>query len=614
MPGPDDDHPRHFSKGPPRARQPQYPPPGPPRPGGQQPPRRSQSQPPRQPRRREPQPRPQPEWTSGGWSVDDRFPHTRVETGDGRGRDRRPGNGGSGDGWRSSEGRADHDDGPVPRGSSGGFGPPRPPDDDYDSDDGDRGREPGRFRWVLPVLLGLGAVVAAVGAVVLNGDDPAQAVGVTDQTTPVLSARRAPELIAAPVADRRLAADLDAWVAQSSPTSCLVVQSGDSAAYDHNGDTPLVGASTQKLVTATALLLAFGADGTLKTTAGSTVPPAAGVVAGDLYIVGGGDPMLTTGGYASTFDHELILSNDPAQLADAIAAAGITRIEGSVIGDDTRYDADRFSDHWPGRYASQGVVGSISALNIDDSNNTLGLSPAPADPPTNAAAILTDLLRQRGVTIGGEGHSGTAPEGLTAVAELPSRPVHEIVKEMLTESDNETAEMSFKEIGLQNGGAGTWAAGATAVTQLLTDGGLPMEGIQIVDGSGLSSDDRLTCQFVVDLLTRPETGPTLVEGLAVAGETGTLHDRFEGTAAAGHLRAKTGTLNEVTALSGMVQPTQGGALTFSYVTNAPAGTTIGPADVARQNGLADILMGYPRGVDLTALVPAAAPAAVPADG
>jgi D-alanyl-D-alanine carboxypeptidase/D-alanyl-D-alanine-endopeptidase (penicillin-binding protein 4) len=497
------------------------------------------------------------------------------------------------------------------RGSSGGFGPPGSYGDD-EGDDGGR-REPGRFRWALPVLLGLGAVTSAVGAFVLNGDTPAEAVGVTDQTTPVLSARRAPEVIAAPVADRRLQADLDAWVAQSSQSTCLVVQSGDSVAYAHNADTPLVGASTQKIITATALLLAFGPDATLSTTAGSTAPPAAGVIAGDLYLVGGGDPNLTTANYAGTFDHELILTNDPAQLADAIVAAGVTRIEGSVIGDGDRYDAERFSPHWPGRFASQGVVGSIGALNIDDSNNTLGSDPPPPDPPTNAAAILTKLLRDRGVTIGGEARSGAAPDGLHSVAELSSRPVSEIVKEMLTESDNETAEMSFKEIGLEKAGAGTWEAGATAVTQLLADAGVPMDGIQIVDGSGLSSDNRLTCQFVVDLINRPETGPTIVEGMAVAGETGTLHDRFEGSPAAGHLRAKTGTLNEVTALSGRVAPSQGGALTFAYVTNAPAGTTIGPADVARQEGLADILMGYPRGVDLTALVPAAVPA-TPAAG
>jgi D-alanyl-D-alanine carboxypeptidase/D-alanyl-D-alanine-endopeptidase (penicillin-binding protein 4) len=256
-------------------------------------------------------------------------------------------------------------------------------------------------------------------------------------------------------------------------------------------------------------------------------------------------------------------------------------------------------------------VGSVSALSIDDSRNTLNLQPAPADPPTNAAAILTELLRQRGVQVGGAPHSGAAPQNLHTVAELPSHPVRENIAEMLTESDNDTAEMSFKELGREKGGAGTWDAGATVVTQLLTDAHVPLDGVRIVDGSGLSGDDRLTCQLVVDLLTRPETGPILVDGLAVAGKTGTLSDRWVGTPVAGRLRAKTGTLNNVTALSGRVEPLQGGTLTFSYVTNAGAADTIDAEDVALQNGLADILISYPRGVDVNQLLPAPPPGHTP---
>jgi serine-type D-Ala-D-Ala carboxypeptidase/endopeptidase (penicillin-binding protein 4) len=494
-----------------------------------------------------------------------------------------------------------HDDDRGDRGDRGG----RRRDDE-------RGGAPaGRFRWLLPAALAVVAVLAALGAVVLNQDDPAAAVGVTAPTTPVLSARRVPELIAAPVADRRLSADLQGWVAQSSPSSCLVVSAGNRPLFQHNPTTPLVGASTQKLVTATALLLAFGPDAKLSTVAGAAAPPAAGVVAGDLYMVGGGDPLLSTPGYVGSLPHGQIIANDPAKLADAIVAAGVTRIEGSVVGDDSRYDDDRFNDQWPGRFASQSVVGSVSALSVDDSRNTLGLDPPPADPATNAAAMLSRLLTDRGVQIGGPARSGPAPANLTKVAELPSQTVRERVAEMLTESDNDTAEMSFKEIGLQKGGAGTWAAGATAVTGLLTDAGIPLDGVRIVDGSGLSDADRLTCGFIVGLLTRPETGPTLVEGLAVAGQTGTLTDRWDGTPVEGRLRAKTGTLNTVTALSGRVEALQGGTLTFSYVTNSADG--IDGEDVAKQEGLADILVGYPRGVDLSVLLPAPPPAGTPSD-
>jgi D-alanyl-D-alanine carboxypeptidase/D-alanyl-D-alanine-endopeptidase (penicillin-binding protein 4) len=473
--------------------------------------------------------------------------------------------------------------------------------------------EPPRRRgWILPALLGVAAVGAAVGSVVLNQDDVAEAAGVTDATTPVLSARRAPEMIAAPVADRRLTADLQAWVGGSSPSTCLVVTAGNRPLFRHNPEMPLVGASTQKLVTATALLLAHSPDDRLTTVAGTTAPPAAGVVAGDLYLVGGGDPTLATPGYVGSLPHGQIVANDPAKLADAIKAAGITRIEGGIVGDDSRYDGERFTPAWPTRFHGT-QVGSVSALSVDDSNNTLGLDPPPADPATNAAAVLRQLLIDRGVQVGGAARSGAAPADLTKVAELPSPTVREIVAEMLTESDNDTAEMSFKEIGLQKGGAGSWAAGATAVNMLLADAGVPLQGTRIVEGSGLSSDNRVTCSMIVNLLTRPETGPVVVDGLAVAGETGTLQDRFEGSAAEGRLRAKTGTLNQVTALSGRVDTLQGGTLTFSYITNAVEGDTIDGDDVERQTGLADILVRYPRGVDLTVLLPAAVPGA-PAGG
>jgi hypothetical protein len=106
------------------------------------------------------------------------------------------------------------------------------------------------------------------------------------------------------------------------------------------------------------------------------------------------------------------------------------------------------------------------------------------------------------------------------------------------------------------------------------------------------------------LITRPETGPLVVEHSSVAGETGTLQEEFDGTPIDGRMHAKTGTLNTVTALAGRVDPLQGGSLMFSYVANAPS---ISGADADRwHRSLADILVAYPRGVDIEALLPAGA--------
>jgi D-alanyl-D-alanine carboxypeptidase/D-alanyl-D-alanine-endopeptidase (penicillin-binding protein 4) len=207
------------------------------------------------------------------------------------------------------------------------------------------------------------------------------------------------------------------------------------------------------------------------------------------------------------------------------------------------------------------------------------------------------------VTVVGAPRAGRAPAGLTDVATFPSPTVREIVAEMLTDSDDDTAEMALKELGQRRSGAGTWEAGTAAATAILQEAGLGLDGVRIVDGSGLSSDNRLTCQILVDLLTLPDTGPTVVEGLAVAGETGTLQERWDGTPVEGRLVAKTGTLNAVTALAGRVSPVQGGAVTFAYVTNVPEGQVLGADDVALQDGLGDILVDYPRGVDVEPLLP-----------
>jgi serine-type D-Ala-D-Ala carboxypeptidase/endopeptidase (penicillin-binding protein 4) len=228
--------------------------------------------------------------------------------------------------------------------------------------------------------------------------------------------------------------------------------------------------------------------------------------------------------------------------------------------------------------------------------------------------VVTDLLRQRGVTVAGPPRAAQAPEGLAEVATFESPTVREIVAEMLADSDDQTAEMAIKELGYREGEAGTWEAGVAAVGQLLQEAGVPLDGVRLVEGSGLSTDNRLSCQLLVDLLTLPEVGPVLVEGLAVAGETGTLADRWNGTPVEGRLVGKTGTLNTVTALSGRVSPLQGGALTFAYVANVPEGQVLGADDVALQDTLGTILVDYPRGVDPATLVPAPPTPAEPAGG
>jgi serine-type D-Ala-D-Ala carboxypeptidase/endopeptidase (penicillin-binding protein 4) len=462
---------------------------------------------------------------------------------------------------------------------------------------------------MLPVTLVLVGIGAGAAALALDTEPASSAIGVDAATTPVLSARRAPEVIAAPVAERRLVADLQGWLGASPAGACLAVESQGEVLFEHNPALPLAGASTQKLLTATGLLLALGPDATLETRAVAAGAPRAGVVAGDLFVVGGGDALLGTPAWSTsapgTRDRPV---HDVDGLVDAIVAAGVTRIEGSVVGDGSRYDAQRYNPAWPQRFVDQDAIGPIGGLVVND--GFAAFSPArsaaatvPAiDPAADAARVVTDRLRAKGVTVVGAPRAGRAPGDATEVASLASPPVSQIVAEMLTESDNETAEAALKEIGVAVSGDGSWAAGKAALAQLLTDAGVTLDGVQLVDGSGLSNGGRLTCNTLTELLTLPETGPLLRNGLAVAGETGTLAERWLGTPVAGRLRAKTGSLRNVTALAGEIEPLAGGTVTFAYVANVPEPGLLEPGDV-NMNGLADILVAYRRGVDLAALEP-----------
>jgi D-alanyl-D-alanine carboxypeptidase/D-alanyl-D-alanine-endopeptidase (penicillin-binding protein 4) len=456
------------------------------------------------------------------------------------------------------------------------------------------------------------AAAVAAGALVLGpsswattttapsaGPAPAQLV------TPVLSARRLPALLEAPAADARLLAALRPLVAKATPTSCLEVVMQGRVIADVRGELPLMPASTEKLLTATAILDHLGPNATFDTVVETQHPPEGGVVDGDVYVVGGGDPLLQTAGDQPSQEDR----NEPydpfEHLADEIKAAGITAIHGNVIGDESRYDAQRYVASWPGRYITAGETGPLSALMVNDGFTGLSDNPEapsadrkPGNPPALAAATLISLLRARGVQVTGQAASGRAPSGADQVVVLRSLPLSSDLTEMLRRSDNTTAEMFAKELGHLTSGQGTTAAGAAAVQSTLRQLGLPMQGTHTVDGSGLDLGNRVTCDLLTSLLDRAGPDSVLAHSLPVAGETGTLRDRLVGTPAAGRVIAKTGTLDTVNALTGFAKTTSGQVLTFAFVINGNSPT--GPA-LLDQAAIA--MVQYGAGVSLTALGP-----------
>jgi serine-type D-Ala-D-Ala carboxypeptidase/endopeptidase (penicillin-binding protein 4) len=327
--------------------------------------------------------------------------------------------------------------------------------------------------------------------------------------------------------------------------------------FSHRDSLALAPASNEKLFTTSAALLRFGGSGTLATTlqtAPDTELGADGVLRGDVYLVGGGDPTLGDAGLDA--------------LADQLVARGVTRIDGGVVGDESRFDTLRGGPD--SAYRPDGDLGGwLTALSWRHGRA------GKAGPAKGAAIRFAALLKARKVKYERKpraGSLGTAAAGGVAVAAeplatLPSPTIGSLIAQTNIPSENFYAEMLLKALGARFGSGGTTTAGlAIARAQLATFGIHP----KMVDGSGLSRIDHTTAREVVRLLERmdgQDNAPTWEASLPVAGRSGTLRARMRATAAAGRCAAKTGTLIGISALSGYCTTTGGVRVAFSFIEN-----------------------------------------------
>ncbi|MCW2995022.1 MAG: hypothetical protein JWQ18_2517 [Conexibacter sp.] len=332
--------------------------------------------------------------------------------------------------------------------------------------------------------------------------------------------------------------------------------SGD-VLYRHRDSLALAPASNEKLFTTSTALLRFGVTGTLPTTleaAGGTEIDADGVLRGDLYLVGGGDPTLGDDGLAA--------------LADQLVARGVTRIDGGVVGDESLFDTLRGGPD--SAYKPDGDLGGwLTALSWRH-----GRAGA-AGPARGAATKLAALLKARKVKYSRKPRAGrlsaVAGGGVAADAEplatLASPTIGSLIAQTNVPSENFYAEMLVKALGARFGAGGTTAAGLAIVRAQLASFGIHPK---LVDGSGLSRIDHTTTRQIVRLLQRmdgQDAHATWEASLPVAGKTGTLRARMRGTAASGRCSAKTGTLIGVSALSGYCTTTGGVRVAFSFIEN-----------------------------------------------
>lgn len=309
--------------------------------------------------------------------------------------------------------------------------------------------------------------------------------------------------------------------------------------YARNDTLPLIPASNEKLTVTYAALAGLGPDYRIETDVLGQGEQLGATWRGPVILQGHGDPTLD--------------SDDLAWLARQLRAAGIRRVAGSVVGDESYFDSRRTAPGWKSSfYINESPP--LSALTVDRTWFHTHHSGAPA---LAAASLFRDALRKAGIAVTGRAIVGRATEDAQPLAQVLSPPLGQIVRFMDRGSDNFTAELLLKQLGAAAGEVGTTLGGAAQAREILATANVPLAGVRIVDGSGLSLYDRLTARAIVGILRAAWAdaavkGP-FVSALAVAGRSGTLKDRLRRRPAAGVVLAKTGTTAIASALSGFVR-------------------------------------------------------------
>ncbi len=401
----------------------------------------------------------------------------------------------------------------------------------------------------------------------------------------------------------------------------------DHTIFDHNAGKLFNPASNMKLLTTAAALWHLGPSYRFKTIAKRDKVMKNGVLQGNLYIRGEGDPTLVT--------EELF------GFVNEIALRGIRRVEGHLVLDDSFFDNVSEGPGWEQEHSDRAYAAPVGALSANFGTFTLRVFPNEArgrpahvelwppvpsiqvvnsaytrgwksrtrlwvgttsdkdgkirvtvrggigrdrtegviirrrvhNPVLHAGEMILAMLKMRGVSVRRGIKFGQIPKnGVTYVATHWSRPLGELVSTLNKYSNNFIAEQILKTLGAElDEGPGSWASGNRAIRSFLLELGVKDGTFVIGNGSGLNDINRITPAQLTKLLSamyhRFEVGPEFVASLAVAGNSGTIVGRFENSPAVSRLRAKTGSLTGVSALSGYVVTQNNDVLAFSVLMN-----------------------------------------------
>jgi D-alanyl-D-alanine carboxypeptidase/D-alanyl-D-alanine-endopeptidase (penicillin-binding protein 4) len=326
----------------------------------------------------------------------------------------------------------------------------------------------------------------------------------------------------------------------SSQTGAIVYdQSKGSYVYRKNRALALKPASNEKLPVAVTALSILRPGYTIPTELWTQGHRSGSVWNGRLILKGYGDPALS--------------GSDLGRLARAVENAGIKRVTGAIVGDESFFDKRRVGPGWKASFYKIECP-PLSALIVNRGYFKGYMTSAPA---LAAAKMLRAKLVNRGIKVGGRAKLGRADQTSTVLATANSPALRWLVRTMDRQSDNFYAEMLVKVLGAAERSKGTTWNGMRVIRAELRSRGVPLRGVVLADGSGLSSYDRLTAKATAKLLRSAladgDISTAFAESLPVAGVNGTLVDRMTNGPAYRNVHAKTGTTNSASALSGYVR-------------------------------------------------------------
>jgi serine-type D-Ala-D-Ala carboxypeptidase/endopeptidase (penicillin-binding protein 4) len=329
------------------------------------------------------------------------------------------------------------------------------------------------------------------------------------------------------------------------------IEIAGGATISHHANRGSAPASNQKLFTTITLLQMLGHRFRYATTvSGTSRIGAGGTLNGDLVLIGSGDPTLTI--------------SDLDLMARQLHAKGLRHVSGRLIVDDSLYSHRTRVNGWKHSFVPV-ETGTVDAFTVDD-NEWRGGASFDADPTHDNALLWRKALKKAHVSVSGRTTIELAPTGLHRLLTHHSPDLGAIVDDTLTNSVNFNAEMMLREAGATLTGYGSPTTGIEAEQAIANELGLPLGTVH--DGSGLSDTDRETAATIVRWLNMLKTlgiYHTVYYALPISCYTGTLLGRLCGPNVRGKVRAKTGSIDHIAALSGYTRTNSGRDVTFSFL-------------------------------------------------